>query len=79
MIFGRFGIDVPNLGRARRPVCRACLDWSERRFRLGGGLGAAVLGQLYGRAWPKREPNTRAVRFSDAGMAQFRETFRLKD
>lgn len=73
--FERFGIDLDTLRRARRPVCRACLDWSERRFHLGGGLGAAVLSELYTRGWAKREPGTRAVRFSNSGMAQFRETF----
>ncbi|BAQ70415.1 HTH-type transcriptional regulator ydfF [Rhodovulum sulfidophilum] len=77
--FERFGIDLPTLRRARRPICRACLDWSERRFHLGGGLGAAVLSQLYARKWAKRETDTRAVRFSNSGMAQFRETFLLEE
>ncbi|MBN7787638.1 winged helix-turn-helix transcriptional regulator [Ponticoccus gilvus] len=77
--FERFGIDLPALRRARRPVCRACLDWSERRFHLGGSLGAALLSELYARGWAKRETGTRAVRFSNSGMAQFRETFQLRD
>ncbi|TFL16055.1 ArsR/SmtB family transcription factor [Jannaschia formosa] len=70
--FESFGADLPTLRRARRPICRACLDWSERRFHLGGGLGAAVLTELYGRGWVKHEPGTRAVRFSNSGMALFR-------
>ena len=52
--FERFGVNLPALRRMRRPVCRACLDWSEWRFHLGGGLGAAVLEQLYARGWAKR-------------------------
>ena len=75
--FERFGIDLPTLHRARRPVCRACLDWSERRFHLGGGLGAAVLDAIYARKWAERESGTRVVRFSNSGMARFREEFSL--
>jgi hypothetical protein len=35
------GIDVSALEEDRRPLCRSCLDWSERRHHLGGSLGAA--------------------------------------
>ncbi|MDT0684164.1 winged helix-turn-helix domain-containing protein [Roseicyclus sp. F158] len=77
--FERFGIDLPTLRRARRPVCRACLDWSERRFHLGGGLGAAMLEQLYARGWAKRKAGTRVIRFSNSGMAQFRDRFQLRN
>src|SRR3954463_12133755 len=35
-----FGIDVGALPR-RRPVVRACLDWTERRPHVAGALGAA--------------------------------------
>jgi DNA-binding transcriptional ArsR family regulator len=77
MRFEQFGIDLPTLRSARRPVCRPCLDWSERRFHLGGGLGAAMLSELYARGWAKRELGSRAVRFTNSGMAQFQETFRL--
>ena len=75
VLFEGFGIDLAVLRRARRPVCRACLDWSERRFHLGGGLGAAVLTALTDRGWARREDGTRVVRFSNSGMASFREAF----
>uniref|UniRef100_UPI0026EA17A0 ArsR/SmtB family transcription factor n=1 Tax=Phenylobacterium aquaticum TaxID=1763816 RepID=UPI0026EA17A0 len=35
-----FGIEPAAPGR--RPLCRACLDWSERRSHLAGALGAGV-------------------------------------
>lgn len=31
---------------SRRRICCACLDWSERRFHLGGEAGAALLTHL---------------------------------
>ncbi|MEL6316769.1 MAG: winged helix-turn-helix domain-containing protein, partial [Pseudomonadota bacterium] len=37
-----FGVDPAPLARARRPLCRACLDWSSRRNHLAGALGAAL-------------------------------------
>ena len=36
---------------ARRPVVRACLDWTERRSHLGGVLGAALLRTALDRGW----------------------------
>jgi DNA-binding transcriptional ArsR family regulator len=32
--------DVSRLERRTRPLVRACLDWSERRYHLAGSLGA---------------------------------------
>ena len=28
--------------KTSRPLCRPCLDWSERRFHIAGKLGAAI-------------------------------------
>src|SRR4030095_9451316 len=36
-------IDTEALAHPRRPVCKACLDWSERRHHLAGTPGAAVM------------------------------------
>src|SRR5215510_13976655 len=42
--FAKRGIDVDGLTQGgRRALCRCCLDWSERRYHLGGTLGAAIL------------------------------------
>lgn len=41
--FTAVGVDVDALRAKRRPLCRACLDWSERRNHLGGAVGAALL------------------------------------
>ena len=64
------GIDVAQLGTSRRPLCRACLDWSERRSHLGGTLGAAILDHVIATGWASRGEG-RAIRFSLAGAAAF--------
>ncbi|WP_417515962.1 ArsR/SmtB family transcription factor [Minwuia sp.] len=70
-----FGIDLPDMGRTRRPMCRPCLDWSARRTHLAGSLGAAFLTRFQTLGWAAREPGSRVVRFSRRGEASFLERF----
>jgi len=44
--FARLGIDTGEAMRARRTLCRPCMDWSERRHHLAGALGAALLSRF---------------------------------
>ena len=67
----RRGIDIAILEQAKRPLCRTCIDWSERRRHLGGGLGAAVLTHVLVRRWAVREGRSRVVRFSPRGEQSF--------
>lgn len=75
--FTGLGIDIAALDGQRRPLCRACLDWSERREHLGGALGAALFSHIITRKWAKRRDG-RAVHFTPAGLQEFRKTFSLK-
>ena len=68
--FASLGIDTTPLAGSRRPICRACLDWSERRSHLGGTLGAAILDHVIAAGWARRSEG-RAIRFSAAGAAAF--------
>jgi DNA-binding transcriptional ArsR family regulator len=65
--FAANGIEIDDLGHGRRPLCRCCLDWSERRYHLGGVLGAAIFEEILGRRWAGRDAKTRVVRFSATG------------
>jgi DNA-binding transcriptional ArsR family regulator len=65
--FVKGGIDIDALERVRRPLCRTCLDWSERRSHLGGALGGAILDRIVALGWAVREARTRIVRFPPAG------------
>lgn len=73
--FARLGIDLRALRQGRRPLCRLCLDWSERRHHLGGALGAAILDRMLTQRWARRQPGTRAVLFTPAGERALRHTF----
>lgn len=71
------GIDVEALARQRRPLCRACLDWSVRRSHLAGALGAALLGRCLDLGWARRAKGSRVVTFSAVGENALRERFGL--
>jgi hypothetical protein len=66
-----FRVDLNRLSAMRRPLCRACLDWSMRRHHLGGALGAALLERFHALNWIERGKDSRAVRFTCPGEAGF--------
>ena len=77
--FKKAGIDAAALQHQRRPFCRACLDWSERRHHLAGALGAALLEHMMARRWARRDRESRVVNLTTAGEKAIRELFRLPD
>ncbi|PVB61007.1 winged helix-turn-helix domain-containing protein [Labrenzia sp. 011] len=69
------GIDLEALGTSRRPLCRACLDWSERRNHLAGSLGAALLERFRDNGWLRREAGSRVVTISPRGHVELHKLF----
>ena len=65
------------LTHPRRPVCKACLDWSERRHHLAGTLGAAMMARFTELKWAARDetPGSRVVTFSRNGEKRFAALF----
>jgi hypothetical protein len=72
--FTGFGIDLAALEKGRRPICRACLDWSERHSHLGGALGAAILSRMTDKGWVRRESG-RVLTFTCEGVEGFEAAF----
>lgn len=68
---GQMGIDLTQLEDGRRPLCRTCIDWSERRHHLGGSVGAAVLSKLIEQGWASRVEGARTIRFRRDGEKAF--------
>jgi DNA-binding transcriptional ArsR family regulator len=65
------------LAHPRRPVCKVCLDWSERRHHLAGTLGAALMTRFTELKWAARDtaPGSRVVNFSRNGEKRFAYLF----
>jgi DNA-binding transcriptional ArsR family regulator len=76
-LIGR-GIEIDALERKKRPLCRTCVDWSERQHHLGGTIGAAVFTWALEKNWAVRGPRSRAVTFSVLGEKKFVEWYSSK-
>jgi len=61
----------------RRPLTRACLDWTERRPHVAGQVGAAILTALLDLRWVDRPPAGRALRLTTAGTRGLRSSLGL--
>ena len=72
---GELGIALSDLTNTRRPLCRSCLDWSERRSHLAGALGTGLLDRFYDLGWAHRIEDSRVVSFTGEGERRFRECF----
>ncbi|MDM9626698.1 helix-turn-helix transcriptional regulator [Rhizobium sp. S152] len=73
--FKCIGINVADLKTSRRPLCRSCLDWSERRAHLAGSLGKALLASFFDKGWARRTAGSRSVIFSPEGERRFLALF----
>ena len=71
-----FGIDIDLLKTSRSPICKECLDWSERRSHLAGSLGRALLTQFENLHWIRRDKKSRIIRFNAKGLQHFENTFK---
>jgi DNA-binding transcriptional ArsR family regulator len=70
-----FGIDFSALRGRPRPLIRYCVDWSEQRHHLAGGLGAALTRRFFELGWIGRPRQGRAVQVSEDGWSGLRDTF----
>jgi DNA-binding transcriptional ArsR family regulator len=66
------GIALEKLPASRRPFCRSCLDWSERRHHLAGQLGTVLLDRFQQLGWAQRVPGSRVLAFTQDGETALR-------
>jgi DNA-binding transcriptional ArsR family regulator len=69
-----FGIEKTERGR-RGPFCRPCLDWSERRWHLGGRLGVDLTRRCFDLGWIERRRDSRAVTVTAKGREGLAQRF----
>lgn len=71
--FRGLGFDAGAAASAdRRPPCRPCLDWGERRMHLAGRVGVLLCTHCVQQGWLLRQPKSRALTLSPAGAIAFR-------
>lgn len=58
-------------------VCCGCLDWSERRFHLGGEAGAKLLLHCEHKQWIQRVAGFRKVNITPDGRRAMRRLFNI--
>lgn len=66
--FRLLGADLTKVEKAKRPLCKSCLDWSERKSHLAGSIGNWMLEDILQKRFALRDPNSRALIFSDNGL-----------
>ncbi|MSP00810.1 MAG: hypothetical protein EXR07_07150 [Acetobacteraceae bacterium] len=59
------------------PLCRICLDWSERRPHFSGRLGLALCRHGVARGWIRARQGSRALDITPEGIRVFRDVFRV--
>lgn len=73
--FQELGINF--IPQTRRKCACGCLDWSERRYHLGGNAGALLLAAFEQKQWISRISGYREVVFTDSGKKAFNYFFNL--
>lgn len=74
-LFLKLGIEVDALAKQKRGLCKACLDWSERRHHLAGALGAALLARFVHLGWARPAKNSRVIALTLSGQRALQQMF----
>ncbi|EAA8666939.1 winged helix-turn-helix transcriptional regulator [Salmonella enterica] len=73
--FQELGINC--IPQTRRKCACGCLDWSERRYHLGGSAGAVLLETFEQKKWISRVSGYRDVVFTNSGKKALNDFFDL--
>jgi DNA-binding transcriptional ArsR family regulator len=76
--FRALGVDMDATQALRRRFAYGCLDWSERRFHLGGALGAALLKIALQRKWVTSEADGRELNVTSLGRREVLNRFGVR-
>ncbi|WP_067695360.1 ArsR/SmtB family transcription factor [Nocardia jejuensis] len=76
-VFTALRVDLDALRERRRPLLRFCVDWSEQRHHLSGGLGAAVLSEMESAGWVTRHASRRSITLTPPGALALQDILGL--
>ena len=68
----KFALDEGQ-SNGKRPACRPCLDWTERRPHLAGRLGALLCSQCLSMGWLLQRADSRALDLTPRGAEVLRD------
>lgn len=69
--FQKLGLNLDLLKKSKRPICKSCLDWSERRNHMAGALGQWILEDIFNKGWAVKERDSRVITFSEKSKKLF--------
>jgi len=72
-----FGVDTGIVTLEPR-FAKACLDWTERRYHVGGLLGRSLTKRFLELGWLAHLTDTRALRLTRAGQGGFERVFGMQ-
>jgi len=68
--FTQMDIDINEVKKSKRHFAKPCLDWTERKYHLGGALGAAFLSQMQQHHWIRPKAHSRIVILTGKGESE---------
>jgi len=77
LFFQEIGLDFKYYLLAKRPMCKSCLDWSERKNHLAGLLGQWILTDMLRRGWASKDLDSRAISFTTSGLKSFNKIYQI--
>jgi DNA-binding transcriptional ArsR family regulator len=79
LFFSALGInfELESIKSNKRPLCKSCLDWSERKNHLAGIVGQLILNDLFTQGWATKDLDSRAIQFSQKGLRLFKQKYKI--
>jgi len=77
LFFNKIGLNIKELTKNKRPLCKSCLDWSERRNHLSGQVGHWILSDIYNQGWATKDIDSRCIIFTQSGLKKFETTYQI--
>lgn len=75
LFFASLGVNMNELKKSKRSLCKSCLDWSERQNHLSGSLGVWVLNDLFNSGWGAKNLDSRAISLTTKGLQDFKNKY----
>lgn len=75
--FESLGVEIRSTHGKLEKAARRCLDWTERRHHLAGGLGCSLYKRLQELGWVVGIRGTRAIRVTLEGKRRFWDLLRI--